>query len=83
MDNHLAAILYVQIVCYIILMTPQMGNVILNAIIAMSGKFYHGDPDRDHNFWVYPRNKALVTPRWDTYNADDLCDNYTFIGQDG
>ncbi|CAF5113085.1 unnamed protein product, partial [Rotaria sp. Silwood1] len=49
----------------------------------MSGKLYHGDPDRDHNFWVYPRSKALVTPRWDTYNADDLCDNYTLLGQDG
>ncbi|CAF3573731.1 unnamed protein product [Rotaria sp. Silwood1] len=51
--------------------------------IAMSGKFYHDDPDRDHNFWVYPRNKALVTPRWDTYNVDDLCDNDTLLGQDG
>ncbi|CAF3788523.1 unnamed protein product [Rotaria sp. Silwood1] len=41
--------------------------------------FYHGDPSRDNNFWVYPREKALITPRWDTYNADDLCNNYTYV----
>ncbi|CAF4679849.1 unnamed protein product, partial [Rotaria sp. Silwood2] len=34
--------------------------------IAMSEKIYHGDPDRDHQFWVYPRNKALIAPQWDT-----------------
>ncbi|CAF4019309.1 unnamed protein product, partial [Rotaria sp. Silwood1] len=21
--------------------------------------FYHGHPNRDNNFWVYPRSKAL------------------------
>lgn len=43
----------------------------------MSQKQYHGDPDRDHNFWVYPEHKSLKNPRWDTYSASDLCDNYT------
>ncbi|CAF1623468.1 unnamed protein product [Rotaria sp. Silwood1] len=41
--------------------------------------FYHGDPSRNNNFWVYPREKALITRRWDTYNADDLCNNYTYV----
>ncbi|CAF2475938.1 unnamed protein product [Rotaria sp. Silwood2] len=34
MDNQVAAILYVQIVCYVILMTPQMGNVTYSAIVS-------------------------------------------------
>ncbi|CAF0978751.1 unnamed protein product [Rotaria sp. Silwood1] len=34
MDTQVAAILYVQIVCYVILMTPQMGNVTYNAIVS-------------------------------------------------
>ncbi|CAF3130780.1 unnamed protein product [Rotaria sp. Silwood2] len=51
--------------------------------IAMSGKSYHGNPDRDNNFWVYPRDQQLEVPEWDTYNADDLCNNYTFLGTSG
>ena len=43
----------------------------------MSEKFYHGDPNRDNHFWVYPRYKPLQNPDWDTY---DLCDNYTNLG---
>lgn len=34
MDNHVMMILYVQIISYIILMTPQMGNVTYNAIMS-------------------------------------------------
>lgn len=45
----------------------------------MSQKQYHGDPDRDHNFWVYPKTKSLNNSLWDTYNASDLCDNHTFL----
>ncbi|CAF3855338.1 unnamed protein product [Rotaria magnacalcarata] len=39
----------------------------------MSGNFYHGDPNRDNNFWVYPVYRSLQNARWDTYNAADLC----------
>ncbi|CAF5027916.1 unnamed protein product, partial [Rotaria sp. Silwood1] len=49
----------------------------------MSGKFYHGNPNRNNNFWVYPRNKQLEVLQWDTYNADDLCNNYTYLGTSG
>ncbi|CAF1217073.1 unnamed protein product [Rotaria magnacalcarata] len=38
----------------------------------MSGNFYHGDPNRDNNFWVYPVYRSLQNARWDTYNAADL-----------
>ncbi|CAF1516346.1 unnamed protein product [Rotaria magnacalcarata] len=74
----------------------------------MSEKFYHGDPNRDNNFWVYPRDKPihegksilsyhgdfnrdnhfwvypsykpLHNPAWDTYDASELCNNYTNLG---
>ncbi|CAF4741393.1 unnamed protein product [Rotaria sp. Silwood1] len=49
---------------------------------AMSNKYYHGDPDRNNHFWVYPKNKELITPRWDTYKASDLCDNCTYLDKD-
>ncbi|CAF4865424.1 unnamed protein product, partial [Rotaria magnacalcarata] len=48
--------------------------------IAMSDKLYHGHPRRDNQFWVYPSHKQLEDARWDTYNASDLCDNYSYIG---
>ncbi|CAF1682302.1 unnamed protein product [Rotaria magnacalcarata] len=38
-------------------------------------KFYHGDLNRDNNFWVYPRDKPVQNPDWDTYDASDLCNN--------
>ncbi|CAF1647274.1 unnamed protein product [Rotaria magnacalcarata] len=41
----------------------------------MSEKFYHGDPNRDNNFWVYPRDKPVQNPDWDTYDASYLCNN--------
>ncbi|CAF4257310.1 unnamed protein product, partial [Rotaria magnacalcarata] len=41
---------------------------------------YHGDFNRDNHFWVYPRYKPLQNPAWDTYDASDLCDNYTNLG---
>ena len=28
---------------------------------------FHGDPDRDNYFWVYPQGMPAMTPRWDTY----------------
>lgn len=49
----------------------------------MTDKFYHGDPQRDHNFWVYPKDKPLENTCWDTYNASQFCDNYTFLGKNG
>ncbi|CAF4041207.1 unnamed protein product [Rotaria magnacalcarata] len=42
----------------------------------MSEKFYHGDPNRDNNFWVYPRDKPVQNPDWDTYDASYLCNNW-------
>jgi hypothetical protein len=48
----------------------------------MSHNTYHGDAARGHNFWVYPRNHALITPKWDTYDANDLCNNYTLVDTD-
>lgn len=48
----------------------------------MSKKYYHGDPDRDNHFWVYPKDKELITPHWDTYKASDICDNCTHIDTD-
>ncbi len=36
---------------------------------------------REHNFWVYPKHKALINSCWDTYNASDLCNNYTFLDE--
>ncbi len=39
-------------------------------------KFYptfHGDPDRDHRFWIYPLDKPLGNIKWDYYERP--CDN--------
>ncbi|CAF1529941.1 unnamed protein product, partial [Rotaria magnacalcarata] len=47
--------------------------------IVMSEKFYHGDPNRDNNFWVYPRDKPVQNSDWDTYDASDLCNNCTYL----
>lgn len=26
---------------------------------------FHGDPNRDHKFWIYPKKSNIVIPRWD------------------
>ncbi|CAM4822670.1 unnamed protein product [Rotaria magnacalcarata] len=41
---------------------------------------YHGDFNRDNHFWVYPSYKPLHNPAWDTYDASELCNNYTNLG---
>ncbi|CAF2684875.1 unnamed protein product [Rotaria sp. Silwood2] len=46
----------------------------------MSGRFYHGNPNRDNKVWVYPQNKPLINSRLDTYNANGLYNNYTYVG---
>lgn len=30
---------------------------------------FHGDPYREHKFWLYPRHLDLVDPRWDHYTV--------------
>jgi hypothetical protein len=45
----------------------------------MPQMIYHGDPSREHRFWVYPKHKSLQNPQWDTYNPHDLCDNFTIL----
>jgi hypothetical protein len=38
---------------------------------------FHGDPTRGHRFWLYPREKPLVTERWDTHlPAIEFCKNH-------
>ncbi|CAF4574602.1 unnamed protein product, partial [Rotaria sp. Silwood2] len=46
---------------------------------AIPNKFYHGDPSRENNFWVYPRHEPLIDTRWDAYNPSYLCNNYTLL----
>ena len=48
----------------------------------MSSKFYHGDPSRENNFWVYPSDKPLVSSRWDAYDPSQLCNDYTLLDKD-
>lgn len=39
-----------------------------------SQNWYHGDPNRGHKFWVYPKDKKLVNARWDTHeDAGTFC----------
>jgi hypothetical protein len=45
----------------------------------MTETMYHGDPDREHHFWVYPRDKLLENSQWDTYDPHDLCNNFTLL----
>ena len=40
---------------------------------------FHGDPSREHHFWVYPRHKALINNQWDTYDPTHLCNNFTAL----
>mgnify|MGYP006082591653 CR=1 FL=1 len=44
---------------------------------------FHGDPSRGNTFWVYPKSCPLVTPRWDTYNANKFCGNASFVRDTG
>jgi hypothetical protein len=45
---------------------------------------YHGWPERDHIFFVYPRDKALPNAhKWDTYDADEFCSNHKTVGMHG
>lgn len=44
---------------------------------------FHGDPERGHEFWVYPSGKKLVTDQWDTYSADTFCSNHKFMRRHG
>ena len=45
----------------------------------MSNKYYHGDPNRDNHFWVYPKNKTLTNKLWDTHNLKEFCNNYKYL----
>lgn len=40
---------------------------------------YHGDPNRQHRFWVYPKGQPLVDARWDAHEPNHLCNNYTLV----
>jgi hypothetical protein len=48
----------------------------------MSQTTHHGDPNRQHNFWVYPKHRNLIDTRWDAYDPHDLCNDFTFLGAD-
>lgn len=39
---------------------------------------YHGDPQRENRFWVYPKDMCLLNKKWDTHNIDDFCCNYKY-----
>ena len=39
---------------------------------------YHGDENRNYNFWVYPKNLPLKNTIWDTWNLNKFCSNYTY-----
>jgi hypothetical protein len=39
---------------------------------------FHGDPEREFKFWVYPDSKKLVTPRWD-FRVSDVCNHHQFV----
>lgn len=46
--------------------------------------YYHGTPDDQHNFWVYPPDHSLPNPPWDThFPANLFCNNNVFVGQEG
>lgn len=38
-----------------------------------SGSFFHGDPKRNHHFWVYEDYKHVENMKWDFYF--NPCDN--------
>ena len=40
---------------------------------------YHGDPNREHQFWIYPSHKSLINRQWDAYDPHHLCNNFTLI----
>jgi len=40
---------------------------------------YHGDANRGHKFWVYPKGKKLENPQWDTHDAKAYCDNHKYV----
>ena len=39
---------------------------------------YHGDENRNCNFWVYPNTQPLKNNMWDTWNLNNFCSNYTY-----
>ena len=43
-------------------------------------KAYHGTAE--HFFWLYPRDRPLPNPPWDTYDADAFCGNKKLVGRE-
>jgi hypothetical protein len=61
----------------------ERGRGIPNVGLGQVWRGFHGDPGRDHSFWVYPRGAALVTPRWDTHDAASFCSHNRRVRHDG
>ena len=43
---------------------------------------FHGDPDRNNKFWLYPADRELVTLRWDTHGDPHMfCRNAVLLDE--
>lgn len=53
----------------------------INSLLDENYIYYHGDKDRDNNFYLYNRNQKINNNRWDFHH--NLCDNSKFIDESG
>lgn len=40
-------------------------------------KYYHGDKNRDNNYWIYKKKEQLINKEWDF--SHNICNNYKVI----
>ena len=42
-------------------------------------KYYHGDKNRDNNYWIYNNDRRIINKEWDF--KKNICDNYEEISK--
>ncbi|CAF1249997.1 unnamed protein product, partial [Didymodactylos carnosus] len=54
------------------------------AVEEQQKRFYHGDPRREHHFWLYPKTHPLQNTKWNTYSLEIFgCNNYSNVKKSG
>jgi len=49
----------------------------IDELLEPNFKYYHGDENRDNNYWIYKNKKKIINKKWDHYN--NICNNCKLI----
>lgn len=49
----------------------------IDKLLNVNSVHFHGDEDRDNNFYVYPRNKVIANYQWDF--TKNICNNCKYL----